>query len=205
MDTQRERCHHAAHMRIFALETDLEKLKRKYVSANEQEVMTIRYHGFVFFLRLVRDVFASAVLLALGITLDLLGIPLLWIIIPLGFLWIFFVLFKTLQSYIDWRYDCIIVTSNKVVIVDQTSVFHVEVRQMHLENFASVNASTQFLNLLPFGRLCFDLKEGIGQRFCVKYVPDAENVAAKISSYVEAFARGEYRRPEVATMPESAA
>ncbi len=192
-------------MKIFALETDLEKLKRKYISASEEEVMTIRFHGFIFFLRLARDLVYTAILLALGIGLDVLGIPLLWIMLPLGFLWVFFVLFKTIQSYIDWRYDCIIVTSNKVVIVDQTSVFHVEVRQMHLENFASVNASTQFLNLLPFGRLCFDLKEGIGQRFCVNYVPQAEDVAAKISSYVEAFARGEYRRPEVATMPESAA
>jgi hypothetical protein len=104
-------------------------------------------------------------------------------------LWLGFVFPGLIRAYIDWRFDAIVVTNDNVIILDQTSIFHSEVRQMHLENFASVNASTQFWNIFPFGQVCFDLKEGIGQRVCLRYIPRAEEVAFKLSNAVRAFQR----------------
>jgi hypothetical protein len=175
-------------MKIFALQTDIEKLKRGFLGPGEREVFSVKFHGFLFFMRLIAYSIVSLAFIAVGTGAILVGLPAPWVIGGLFLVWLWFIFFRILQGYIDWQYDRILVTSRKVVIINQSSIFHVEVRQMSLENFASVNASTQFLNIFPFGILCFDLKEGVGQRICLKYVPHAPQVAAKLSQCVENFA-----------------
>jgi GNAT superfamily N-acetyltransferase len=54
------------------------------------------------------------------------------------------------------------VTNEEVVFVDQSSLFHIKIRQMNLDNVASVSAESQFWNIFPFGKIHFDLKEGVG-------------------------------------------
>lgn len=182
-------------MRIFALETDREKLKRRFLSADEHEILTVRYHVLLFLFRAGVQLIVTAGIVALGIGGVYVGLPPGGVFIALFLLWLFTSFKSVLQAFIDWQFDFLLVTNDKVVIVNQTTIIRQEVRQMHLENFASVTASTQFLNIFPFGMVCFDLKEGTGVKLCLRYIPDAENVAAIVSDTVEGFQRPRVPRP----------
>jgi hypothetical protein len=176
-------------MKIFALETNIEKALRSFLAEGEKELFVIRFHPFKFFFRLIRLVFMTLLLAAVAVGLEYLRMPLTFTLIAFFAAFIFWILPGIVRAYIDWRFDALVVTNDHVIIIDQTSIFHQEVRQMHLENFASVSAVTQFWNLFPFGMLCFDLKEGVGQRLKLSYVPDAQAVALRISNCVRAFQR----------------
>lgn len=176
-------------MRIFALETNLEKAARQFLQAGEQELMIVRYHPMLFFIRTLRQVLFTLVLTAAGVAAIALQAPVSWVLIGCVVLWLFIIFPGVVRAYIDWRFDAIIVTTDNVIILDQTSLFHSESRQMHLENFASINASTQFWNLFPFGKLTFDLKEGIGERLTLRYIPRAAQVAVQIGSCVRTYQR----------------
>lgn len=176
-------------MKIFALETNEAKAKAPFIGAGEKEMFSVKFHGFLFVMRLIGQMFVALLLVGIGIAAVLLGLPWPWVTGVLLLVWLWASFPHVLRGYIDWRYDTILVTDRKVVIINQSSIFHVEVRQMSLDNFASVNASTQFLNIFPFGMLCFDLKEGTGQRVCLKYVPNADRIASMLSGCVECFAR----------------
>jgi len=176
-------------MRLFALETDTAKIKHSFLSADEQEVMTVYFHGFRFFMIFARDAFVTALLISLGIGLGYIRIPILWIVFPGSLVWLFFIFIPLLKSYLDWRFDFILVTTDKLIVVDQSSLFHRKVTPMNLENFASVSVETQFWNLFPFGELHFSLKEGTGEEVQLKYVPNVEEVASRISDCITMFQR----------------
>ena len=176
-------------MKIFALETNLEKLKSRFLSADEHEILFVRFHPFLFILRLVGQLLITAVLVAIGVWLVSFGFPWEWVAGTLVVIWFFLCFIPIFKAYIDWQYDFLMVTNEKVVIVNQTSVTHADINQLQIENFATVNTSTQFFNIFPFGKVCFDLKEGTGTRFCLKYIPDAVRVAAEISDSIEGFHR----------------
>ena len=178
-------------MKIFALETDVAKFNRTFVSEGEQLLCTIRFHGFVFAVKLITTLFWTALLTTVGIVA--------WefamsgaIIFGIGIvIWLFVLFPPLLRSFIDWRFDVLILTTEKLIVVDQSSVFRREIRQMSLENVASSNAETQFWNLFSFGRLCFDLKEGVGERLCLAYIPHADDVATCIGDALVKFERGQ--------------
>lgn len=174
---------------IFALETDIGKLKKRFLSAEEREIRTVSYHWFRFISTLVRDVIWTLGIIIAAIGLSFVGVSLLWIIPVAVVVWLFIVFRSLLKAYIDWKYDFILITTDKVILVDQSSIFHQKVTPMNLENFASASAETQFWNLLPFGILHFNLKEGTGGEVNLRYVPDAHDVAACISDAITTFQR----------------
>lgn len=94
---------------------------------------------------------------------------------------IWFVIFPVITQIVDYLYDHIMVTNNRIVIIDQSSIFTRDIRKMDLENIASVRIKTQWLNLFPFGTLIFDLKEGVGKSLTLKYIPKVDEVASCIS------------------------
>ncbi len=171
-------------MKIFALETDGEKARRQVVPDTERVLLEVYHHGFLFSLRFLVFAFYTALIMLAAALAIFVGLP--WPIVTGAacLFWLFFILGKLIAAYVDWKFDTLIVTDQKVVISNQTSIFHVETRQMHLENIASVTCSTQMLNLFPFGRICFDLKEGTGQRICLKFIPRAAEVATQIAAIV---------------------
>ena len=176
-------------MHIFALETDIGKLKKRFLSAEEREVRTVSYHGFRFLSTLLRDVIWTLVIILAAIGLSFAEISLLWIIPVAVVVWLLVVFRSLLRAYIDWKYDFILITTDKVILVDQSSIFHQKVTPMNLENFASASAETQFWNLFSFGILHFNLKEGIGDGVNLRYIPNAHDVAACISDAITTFQR----------------
>ena len=176
-------------MKILALETNIDKLKARLRGTNEHELFCVRFHGFIFVVKCIRKFFVTLLIVLTAIGLGYMGVPLEWVIGVAIFSWLLFVFQGLLTSFIDWRYDILLLTTEKIVVVNQSSVIHQDVREMNLENVASVSAQTQFLDVFPFGKVCFDLKEGTGQRFCLNYIPRAAEVTSKISQAMIDFQR----------------
>ncbi len=180
-------------MHLLALDTDIDGIKRRFLSAGEQEIVTVFRHGFFFFLSIVYQIFLTAALFAAGVGLRAIDLPLeispWWIVAAIVAAWMFLAFPTVLKAFLDWKFDFILVTTDKVVIADQSSLFHQKITPMNLENFASVTAATQFWNIFPFGALHFQLKEGIGEDITTKYIPHARDVAAKIADTVTLYQR----------------
>ena len=177
-------------MRFFALQTDKDKIIQDFCSKDESVVYTTYYHGLSFFFAIFREVLITIVFFAVAIVGAIFGWPMVWLLSILALLWFVLVFFNVLKAYIDWCYDIIIITTDKIILIDQTSFFKQEIKPITLENIGSVTTRTQFWNLLQFGMIIIDLKEGEGGRnIILRYVPLAEEVAAKLTDSVTEFQR----------------
>lgn len=184
-------------MHIFALETDVGKIKKQFLSEGEQEVLMTYYHGLSFFFASLREIATTIVLFAIGVVAVVWGAPLGWTVGVLFVFWFLFVFFNLLRAYIDWAYDFILVTTDKVIFMDQTSIFRHEITPINMESVGGVSTGTQFWNVFPFGTLTVHLKEGFGnERITKKYVPRAQEVAAKISEVVTKYQRYDHQPTE---------
>ena len=118
-----------------------------------------------------------------------------WTFGILSVIWFFFVFSSLLKIYIDWRYDFIVVTTDKVILVDQTLFFKQQIMPIHVENIGGISTFTQFWDIFPFGGMFIHLKEGLGGKDVeVKYVPHAQVLAGKISDVVTRYQRHNYQK-----------
>ena len=177
-------------MQFFALETNHDKILQKFASGNEEYVMTVFYDGFLFFLSILKGIAFTAVLIAVAVAAYLYTpLTIGWIVLGTLVIWLLVVPLPLLRRYIDWKYDFIYVTGEKVVVVDQSFLFHQKIKQINLENIASVSAETQYLNLFTFGIVRLNLKEGHGEEIVLRFVPKPNEVSDKIADTVSAFER----------------
>jgi len=179
-------------MRIFALETDVEKIIKRFCNENECVVLVTPYHILSFFFASLREFILSIVLAAAGVFAWWMEWPMLPVLGILLFVWVVFVFFNLLKASVDWFYDCIVVTHEKVILIDQTSVFKQEVNPIYVDNIGAISTETQFWNIFPFGTVKIHLKEGVsGNTLTLRYVPKAQEVASAISSVITAYQRKE--------------
>lgn len=177
-------------MKILALETDTQKLKQQFISDGENEVLMTYYHALSFLFAIIKDIFVTITLFVTGVIAWQFSLPMGWVVGFLFIVWFLFVFFNVLKSWIDWRYDFILVTTDKLVLVDQTSIIRQKVNPIHLENIGSVSAETMYWDIFGFGKIVVALKEGEGgQNITLKFVPNAGQVAAKISQTVTYYQR----------------
>ena len=95
-----------------------------------------------------------------------------------------------MKAWIDWCFDFIFVTTDRVILVDQTSIIRQKITPLHMENIASVTYETQFWDIFKFGIVDIRLKEGSGDEHRVlRYVPNSKEVASKISDVVTRYQR----------------
>lgn len=171
-------------MKIFALETEHEKLKNGILLAGEEEDMCVGYHWIKFVGSAMSHGFMTLAFAAIMYALWHFNAPMVFSPLPLAllfFAYFWFIGFPVITAFVDYLYDHIMVTSNRIVIIDQSSIFKRNIIKMDLQNIASVKAKTQWLNLFPFGTLVLDLKEGIGKSLTLKFIPNADKVASCIS------------------------
>lgn len=185
-------------MKIFALETNQDKFKQQLLAQGEQVILHVHYHGFLFFFRFLKYLFYTLLFLGIGYGGYVLNAPIGILAGALGFGWFIIVFMPLLRAMIDWWYDTLILTDQELVLVNQTSFFRREVRQMNLENLAAITDRTQFWNIFGFGIIAIDLKEGVGESLALKYIPRSHEVAAKISETVVNFKR---KREEMQRQP----
>lgn len=177
-------------MKLLALETDINKIKQAYCHEGECEVLFTRYHGLSFLFAILREILITIILFGIGIVGWMNDWPMGWLSGILFLLWLLFVLYNIVKAYIDWLYDFIYVTTDKIILVDQTSIFHREIKPLHMENIGGVSTETQMWGLFPFGKLRVHLKEGLGgEDMTLKYVPYASKIASQISAVVTTYQR----------------
>ena len=192
-------------MQIFALQTDKNEIIRRFCHDHDGEcvVLMTHYHGLSFLFASIREIFLTIILLAIGIVAWIFGFPMAWTLGILALLWFVLVFFNVSKAYLDWYYDFIIVTTDKIILVDQTSIFHRDVMPIHIENIGGISSFTQFWNIFPFGGLCIHLKEGRGGKdITKKYIPRSQEVAGKISDVVTRYQRHQYKGEDLQTPKE---
>ena len=133
-------------MRFFALDTRIaQKIRERYCTEGEQEVLLTRYHWLSFLFRSFWQLTFTATLIIIVIFALSSAWPLFEVVGFVIGLWIVIVFFRLLKAFIDWRYDMILLTTEKIVLVDQTSFIRHEEKPIHMENVGGVTAATQFL------------------------------------------------------------
>jgi hypothetical protein len=176
-------------MKILALETDIEKLNKGFLSAAEEQIIMVRFHGIRFVFALCKTLAFTAIIVALAIGGWYATVPTEWLWAIGVVAWVVAAGVPLLRSFIDWKFDELVLTTDKIVIVDQSSLIRQVIREMNLENIASVETRTQFWGILPIGKLNFNLKEGTGEEVTLPYIPQAQRVCSIISDALVKFQR----------------
>lgn len=177
-------------MKIFALETDLQKIKDRFLAHGEREIFTATPHVFRFLTAIIREFLLTVLLVAVAIFTYSTGIfdtP--TVVVSFLVLWFLLVFYGLLQAYIDWKFDFIFLTTDKLIIVDQRSLFQKSITPINLENLGDVVAETQWLNLFDFGMMHFALKEGQGPEIILKFMPHADKLVAMIAQQITLYQR----------------
>lgn len=177
-------------MRIFALETNLQKVKNRFLTSGEHEIFTAHPHLMSFIWHILWEIFVTAVLIATCVYFvqeDILPAGIMITTFVIG--WFLFVFFGLVEAYIDWKYDFIFLTTDKLIIVDQMSLFRKSITPISLENLGDVASQTQWLDLFNFGIIRIALKEGNGPEIVLKFMPHADHLVAKLSEQFTLYQR----------------
>lgn len=177
-------------MKIFALETNIEKVKERFLAPGEHEIFLARPHIFLFLMRSIWRFVMTALLLFVGIYSVTIGLVSAEISVAFFFsTWVIFVFLGWVEAFIDWRYDFIFLTTDKLIIVEQMSLFRKSITPISIENLGDVLTQTQWLNLFNFGIIRFALKEGNGPEIVLRFMPHADALVAKISEQITLYQR----------------
>ncbi len=175
-------------MQLFALQTDIVKLKARFIVPGEQELFMVHRHIISFFLHLLRPFIATVVFVGIIIALSYWNILSLWPVVVLSVLWLVSAGRWIFNAFIDWRYDVLFLTTNKLVIVDQQSIIRNAVNSVNLEEISSVVAETQWLNLFSFGRLHITTRRAEGKvDTTINYIPHPDQLAGAIMGQIAHF------------------
>ncbi len=177
-------------MKIFALETDIQRVKHRFLAHDESEIFTASPHMLRFLSSIAWEAALTIFFIAIAVVLYFFGhIDGRFVLGSFAVAWFLMVFFPVTKAYIDWKYDFIFLTTDKLVIVDQVSLFHKSITPINLENLGDVVAQTQWLNLFDFGIIHFALKEGQGPEIILKFMPEADKLVAKISQQITLYQR----------------
>jgi len=177
-------------MQFFALETNIHQTKLRFLAPGESEIFLAHRHVMSFLVKVLWEIFLTIFFFS-GFTY----LAVIEVISPLfatlGFLLALcsFVLFGLIRALLDWKFDFIFLTTDRLVVFDQTSIFRNSVTPINLENLGDVVAETQWLNLFGFGIIRFALKEGGGPQIKMKYMPKADKLVSMISQQITLYQR----------------
>lgn len=177
-------------MQIFALETNIGRVKEHFLAHGEAEIFTAHPHIVSFLSHIVWEFFMTILLVvvcAFGYQIGFLSLPVALVVFLVG--WVTFVLFGFVESYLNWKYDFIFLTTDKLIIVDQSSLFRKSITPISLENLGDVVAETQWLNLFQFGIIRFALKEGHGPEVKLRFMPKADRLVGQIAEQITLYQR----------------
>lgn len=172
-------------MRFLALQTDIGLLKKQFIPEGENEILTVTRHFMKFFTEFFgMTSFALLITTTLSFGVQFL-IGTLEPILVYGFIAIIFVFYayQIVKSYIAWRYNFLIVTSEKLIIIHHESFLHEYVNTIHLDNIRSTRFESQFFGIFRCGILSIDLLElagGSTQVLVLSYIPAPDTIASAI-------------------------
>jgi hypothetical protein len=176
-------------MRFLALQTDIELIKRQFLVEGEAEILTTCRHSLSFILRMMSATIFLSLFIAFVVTTIVFfedtGASMFGgAILAAGIL---FYAFQALRLFIDWRYDFLIVTTEKVVVVNHTLFIYQYVNPIHLDNIASTNFESQYFGFGHCGIVHIALKEresGSSKMVTLRYIPRPDSVAGAIENVI---------------------
>jgi hypothetical protein len=177
-------------MRLFALETDVRKVKERFLAHGEKEIFSVTPHVMSFLIRISWDVLVTVFLGLVAYYSYTIGFfsgegaIILFLVC-----WFALVFFALIEAYIDWKFDLLLLTTDKLILLDQLSLFRKSITPITLENLGDVAAQTQWLNLFGFGIIRIALKEGHGPEIVLRYIPDADKLVAQIAQQMTLYQR----------------
>ena len=175
-------------MRIFALQTNVDDIRRKFLTEGEKEVLFTTKHAlafvwaFLLWTPLTLLVFAVLTFIEAQQLLD--TVILNALAIAIGVFYLFFLL----NAYIAWRYNFLFVTTQKVVLIENQSFFYSNITPLHLEHIARTTIESQFFGIFNCGILHIYLRAPISEtkgnpnKFITSYIPHYDDVAAVIEN-----------------------
>ena len=172
------------------METDIQRIKARFLTSGETEIFTAHPHFVSFLWHVAWEIFVTVLLLASCIYAyhaDILPGGMALTVFAAG--WLIFVFFGLVEAYIDWKYDFIFLTTDKLIIVDQMSLFRKFITPISLENLGDVISQTQWLDLFNFGIIHIALKEGNGPEIVLRFMPHADRLVAKIAEQITLYQR----------------
>ena len=176
-------------MRFLALQTDIELLKKQFIPEGEHEIMTVARHPIIFIIDFFWKSFvAFALLVILAFVAPFFDSPAgrLTTVALIAFIMLGY-LYELVVSYIAWRFNFLIVTSDKVVIINHRSFFHQRMNSLHIDDIRSSKCESQFFGIVRCGIVQINLEEKSGgstKVTSIRYVPAPDLVASAIENAI---------------------
>ncbi len=191
-------------MRFLALQTNVELLKKQFIPEGEHEILTVTRHPIKF----IADFFGKTLLVLLLTTSISFSLSFFSSSMPssltlaLTVFILLFYLYQIVKSYIAWRYNFLIVTSEKIIIIHHESFLHQSINSIHLENIRNTGFISQFFGIFRCGILSIDLLElqgGSTQVLRLSYIPAPDTI---VSAIEHAIALKQQKKIEMETPKE---
>jgi hypothetical protein len=172
-------------MRILALETSIDAIKEKFVVEGEKVVQVTHRHFMAF---VVHIWWQTLVTIAFTAILPLIAVgdveyTSFYVLFFLGWLVVYAYFF--FAAYIQWKYNFLIVTTQKVVVVDQ-KLFYQEINPLRFSRISNTRVESQFGGFFHCGILHLNLmvpeKQGEYLELPHPYLPRPEEIAAVIEN-----------------------
>ncbi|MBI5794558.1 hypothetical protein HZA87_05795 [Candidatus Uhrbacteria bacterium] len=188
-------------MRFFALQTDLGELKKQFMLQDEKEILVTNRHGIVFFVSLLKATAVTVAVWAVLVTAFIFaGTATLRLLIGvLAVVAAVYELYAILNAYIDWRYNILIITTEKIVIINQSYLFYQNVKPIHLNNVRSATCESQFFGIWRCGVLHINLQEMIDnttKEIVLPYIPQPDFVVSAIEQAISLEKKKASEEPE---------
>jgi hypothetical protein len=173
-------------MQILALETDVEVLKKKFLVEGEQAALVTHKHWIVFFVHTWWQTMLTA-LLFVGLVFALsAGLPgMSFIVIGFG-VWLLLYAHYLLSGYVQWKYNFIIVTTQKIVIVDHYSLFRQHINPLPFPRISNTRVESQLAGIVGCGILYLNMtipeRQGQYTELAISYLPKPADIAAVIEN-----------------------
>ena len=178
-------------MRILALETNIGKSKAQFINDTEQEVITIPKHVCQFFAAIVPTVLLLGLFLVLMVSLAYAGVT-PDILLPITAIGAGIAVLFMIIAYAGWRFDFILLTTDKMVIVD-ASFLRQTVVPLNLEHVSGVTGQTRWADIFRFGTLLLQFDEPGRGVLELHFIPHVTVVAARITDVITDFQRRKMR------------
>lgn len=168
----------------------MRKVKGRFLARGEMEIISVTPHVMLFLSRIVWDVLLTAFLAFVSVYSYSIGFTSgLFATLLFVAMWLFLVFFSLIEAFIDWKFDILLLTTDKLILVDQLSLFRKSITPITLENLGDVVSETQWLNLFNFGVIRITLKEGHGPEIVLRYIPAADKIVAEIARQMTLYQR----------------
>ena len=176
-------------MKFLALQTDIHALRKQFIPEGEHEIMTVAKHPIVFFAAFIWYTILFIIMSSLRLVTffyvsDATGLMIIDVLSVIVFL---LYLYQLIKAYVAWRYNFLIITSDKIVIVEHQSFLRQDVNTVHLENIKRSHAESQFFGIFRCGIVEIRLDEQIGataQVILLRYIPAADTVVSAIENAI---------------------